>query len=115
MVKVNLSTFLFKERGMRYVMVFLLAAIHSSCATPWRVNYLNEANNKATQDDIVVKLGPPDRKQSLSDGKEIWTYRYTGSSVSGDRGDVYGSSWCREYILTFDQSKILRDWVRQSC
>lgn len=99
---------------MRYVMFFLVAAMLSSC-TPWRSSYLIQVNNHATQDDIVVKLGPPDRKQPLSDGREIWAYRYTGSSVYGNQGNVYGSSSCREYILTFDQSKILRDWVRQSC
>ncbi len=100
---------------MRYVIVFLIAAILSSCAAQRRAQYLNEANNKATQDDIAVKLGPPDRKQSLSNGKEIWAYRYTGSSVSTNEGNVSGSSWCWDYNLTFDQSKILRDWVRQSC
>jgi hypothetical protein len=99
---------------MRYVMFFLVAAMLSSC-TPWRSSYLIQVNNHATQDDIVVKLGPPDRKQPLSNGKEIWAYRYSGSSVSSYGGNVSGESWCREYILTFDQSKILRDWVRQRC
>ena len=107
-----------KEHPVRYVMAFFLAAILSSCVTPappWRINYLNEVKNNATQDDIIEKLGPPDRKQPLSDGKEIWEYRYTGSSVNSNQGYVYGRSECVEYILTFDQSKIFRNWARQSC
>jgi len=75
--------------------------------TPWRVTYLETVTNTATQDEIAQKMGPAHRTRLLEDGNTLWQYEYRG----GDRDGL----WCREYILTFDQQKVLRNWSRQKC
>jgi hypothetical protein len=97
----------------QFVSILILLSLVS--CTPWRVSYLEEAANRATQDDVTKKLGPPHSTRELDTGESVWTYQYRGSSVSGSGGYVSGGSHCREYILTFDQNKILREWRRQNC
>lgn len=92
--------------------VFALVVV--SC-TPWRVEYLREATNRATQDDLVRQLGPPHFTTQLTTGETVWTYQYRSSYVSGVGGIVSGRTDCKEYILTFDQAKTLREWKRQGC
>lgn len=108
----------------------------------WRDSYLKGAVEEATQDDIVAKLGEPWRKkESLLNGDSTWIYRYTltkdeldpmgvntlGKGVSqvansaaslvggGDPNLVVNKPKCFHYVLTFDQSKILQHWIRESC
>ena len=108
----------------------------------WRDSYLKGAVEEATQEDIVAKLGEPWRKkESLLKGESTWIYRYTlteseldpmgfntlGKGVSeatnaaasmigqGDPNQTSDKPECFHYLLTFDQSKILTDWVRESC
>jgi len=74
---------------------------------PWRGIYLSASTNAATQDEISQKLGPPHRTRPLEDGNTLWQYQYMGG--------YEGSGFCREYILTFGQQKVLRNWSRQDC
>jgi hypothetical protein len=101
---------------MKVLLFTICVILLVGCSTPWRMDYLTKANNHANQDEILIRLGPPDRKDTLSDGRDIWLYRYGGSIVSIDpyTGSVYGDS-CTQYILTFDTDKILRHWVQQNC
>ena len=84
------------------LMLAVVVALTLGC-TPWRVTYLREVTNKVTQDEIAQKLGPPHRTRLLGNGNTLWQYEYRGAN------------WCREYILTFDQQKVLRNWSRQKC
>lgn len=108
----------------------------------WRESYLKGAVEEATQEDVVAKLGEPWRKkESLLKGGSTWIYRYTmtkseidpmgfntlGKGVSQTANSVAAmigkgdptlggdKPKCYHYLLTFDQSKILTDWVRESC
>lgn len=108
----------------------------------WRESYLKDAVEEATQDDIVAKLGEPWRKKdSLLNGESTWIYRYTltksdldpmgvntlGKGVTqaantaasligkGDSNLAVDKPQCFHYVLTFNQSKVLKNWVRELC
>lgn len=89
---------------MRTWAVALGVAFSLTACTPWRITYLREAVNQATQDEITTRLGPPQAAKELTNGETVWRYE----SYQGDL-------LCLEYILRFDQAKILRQWTRQSC
>jgi hypothetical protein len=89
---------------LRAWMVALVAAFSLTACTPWRMEYLREAVNQATHDEITTKLGPPQAARELANGETVWRYQ----SYQGDL-------LCLEYILRFDQAKMLRQWTRQSC
>ena len=95
-----------------YGLIFTLSLslIFVSC-TPWRATYLKQGVNEANQNDITKKLGPPHLIRELDSGEEVWFYQYQPNFMSGD----FDGTVCREYILTFDKNKILRNWVRQEC
>lgn len=84
-----------------------------TACTPWRVEYLQEVEGKATQDQIAQRLGAPRAGHKLNNGGEVWTYEYCSSEVYGNAYGVYGGGDCTEYVLTFDERGILRHWVRQ--
>ena len=98
-----------------YGLIFILSIslFFNSCATqpPLRVTYFKEVVNEANQDDITKRLGPPHLVRDLDSGEEVWVYQSRGTFIY----ERYGETVCTEYILTFDQNKILREWVRQSC
>ena len=108
----------------------------------WRESYLKEAVEEATQDDIVAKLGEPWRKKnSLLNRESTWIYRYTltkseldpmgintlGKSVTNaanSAASMIGRAnenltsdkpQCFHYVLTFNPSKVLKNWARESC
>ena len=118
------------------VIVSLTACSH------WRESYLKEAVEEATQDDIVAKLGEPWRKKnSLLNRESTWIYRYTltkseldpmgintlGKSVTNaanTAASMIGRAnenltsdkpQCFHYVLTFNPSKVLKNWARESC
>jgi hypothetical protein len=89
---------------VRAAVVVLVTAFSLTACTPWRMDYLRGAVNQATQDDITTRLGPPQAARELANGETVWRYE----SYQGDL-------LCLEYILRFDQAKVLRDWARQRC
>jgi hypothetical protein len=80
------------------------AAFSLAACTPWRIDYLRGSVNRATQDEITTRLGPPHAARALTNGETVWRYQ----SYQGDL-------LCLEYILRFDQAGILRQWTRQGC
>ncbi len=127
---------LLRWAGLAMIIVSLGACSH------WRDSYLKSAVEEATQDDIVAKFGDPWRKkESLLHGGSTWIYRYVltkseldpmgfntlGKGVGqvansaasmlgkGDPNLHVDKPQCFHYVLTFDPSKILKDWVRESC
>jgi len=106
---------------MRYATVMLAAVLAFTCAlftiscsrtTPWRVTYLEEVTNKATQDEVTRRLGPPHRTTVLENGNLLWQYEHRGA---WQHASGRGGTWCIEYLLTFDRQKILRKWISQDC
>ncbi len=94
----------------------------TSCAT-WQAAYLKAAANRATQDEVTQRFGPPLMAWDLTTGETLSTYR-SGSGSGGDIPSisVAGPGWviangahCTEYILLFDREKILRAWTAQKC
>jgi hypothetical protein len=81
-----------------------VAAFSLTACTPWRIAYLRDSVNRATQDEITTRLGPPHATRALANGETVWRYQ----SYQGDL-------LCLEYILRFDQAGILRQWARQGC
>ena len=74
-----------------------------SCAG-WRDGYLGNAVDRAGQQDVIARLGPPDSTEHLTDGGTAWIY------VVGPPEE------CAKIILLFDQSHLLRNWRREgSC
>ena len=83
---------------------------------PAQWEYLIDAADRATQDEVTKRMGSPSVTMQMPDGDSVWTYRYeVRSSLVGRRGDMVGGSPCIEYVLTFDAEKILRHWVRRPC
>ncbi|MEK7267943.1 MAG: hypothetical protein AAB093_00930 [Nitrospirota bacterium] len=78
-----------------------------------QVTYLEQATDRATQEEVLQEFGEPVEQRTLDDGITELTFRYSGVSMAMmmDVTDV----WCVEYVLTFDTDKILRNWVRQDC
>jgi hypothetical protein len=94
-----------------WAFAFMLTA-----CVPAQWDYLIEAIDRATQEDVENHLGAPDSVTALEDNSSLWTYRFESkSSWWGKRSDMVGGLPCAEYLLTFDGQKILRYWVRQDC
>jgi hypothetical protein len=84
--------------------VATVAAFSLTACTPWRIAYLRDSVNRATQDEITTRLGPPHAVRTLTYGETVWRYQ----SYQGDL-------LCLEYILRFDAAGILRERTRQGC
>jgi hypothetical protein len=95
-----------------------LALVVFSCAPqqPWRAEYLGKSEGSATEDDVASKLGVPTLTRKLENGGEVWVYKFSGVGYGAYGAMASGGSYCTSYVLTFDSTKILRQWVRdQSC
>jgi hypothetical protein len=101
--------------------IFVALAL-TSCAS-WQAKYLKEAANHATSEEVENHLGRPHSTWDLRTGETLWTYQ-SGVPSETDTGGVtiVGPGWvigrrsdCTEYVLLFDQQKILRAWMRQPC
>lgn len=78
------------------------------------MGYFQEGVNRVNQDNVAKRYGTPHRLEKLQDGRTVWTYFDRGSGTSGYSGFAR-STYCRAYILTFDQNEVLRDWQQQDC
>lgn len=108
----------------------------------WRESYLKKAVEEATQDNIIAKLGEPWRKKySLLNGESTWIYRFTltkseldpmgvntlGKGITqaaATAAEMIGQTnqalsqdkpQCFHYVLTFNPSKVLKNWAREAC
>jgi hypothetical protein len=102
-------------------LVFVAFAL-ASCAS-WQAKYLREVANQATMREVENHLGRPHSTWVLHTGETLWTYQ-SGVPSAGHTGGVtiVGPGWvvgrpsdCTEYVLLFDQQKILRVWMGQPC
>lgn len=76
---------------------------------------LGDLLNRATQDDIAKKYGPPASKQTLSDGGEVWAYDYRSTTTTGTQEQPNTAIQCVRVIFVFDKDRILRDYRRERC
>ena len=100
----------------------MIALATASCAS-WQAQYLKGAANQATMAEVEKHLGPPHSTWDLRTGESLWTYQ-SGVPLGGDGGGltIVGPGWvvgrrsdCTQYVLLFDQQKILRTWMQQPC
>ena len=99
--------------------IFLLAAAYhlgarSATAQAWRHQYLEAGINTLTMDKVTKKLGPPHQTGVPQDGSTVWRYQYKRRYVRSTTYRMYWASRCEEYILTFDENGVLRQWNRLS-
>ena len=102
--------------------LIVVAPVLASCAS-WQAQYLKKAANQGTMEEVEDHLGRPHSTWNLRTGETLWTYQ-SGVPSGTDAGGVtiVGPGWvvgrrsdCTEYVLLFDQQKILRAWMRQPC
>ena len=94
----------------------------TSCAS-WQAQYLKGAANHATVEEVENHLGQPHSSWDLRTGETLWTYQSGVPSGTNTGGvTIVGPGWvvgrqsdCTEYVLLFDQQKILRAWMQQPC
>ena len=82
--------------------------------TEYETGYYKGRVNEATQEVVTRRYGMPHDRHEMEDGRTIWTYFDRGSGTSGYTGYAR-SSYCRAYVLTFDQQGVLRDWRQDDC
>jgi hypothetical protein len=102
------------------VSLFLAGCVSPTLQTPWRLGYLREGKGKISQDDVLLKMGPPHSTRKTSDNREVWLYQYTNSYLqsvpdyAAGGHHIMGGSNCAEYIVVFNAS-VLSDFTRQGC
>lgn len=74
--------------------------------------YLRGAQDRATQEEVKARLGPPAAIKADPAGESSWVYQIR-QEQSGSRMTAPGM-WCDEYVLTFDEQGILRRWTHRS-
>jgi hypothetical protein len=105
-----------------WIGLMLVALALSSCAS-WQAKYLKAAANHATMADVENHLGRPHATWDLQTAETLWTYQSGVSSGTAPDGiTVVGPGWvigrrvdCTQYILLFDQQKVLRAWMQRPC
>ncbi|WP_447975407.1 hypothetical protein [Nitrospira sp. Kam-Ns4a] len=97
-----------------FVAVWLPVAL-LACA-PIPDHYLNREAGRATQESVRVELGPPDYVRDLGDGRTVWIYAIKWSTATYLTYANPDAQVCNEYSLTFDATKVLREWTKKgSC
>ena len=91
---------------MRLFVLVCLTILISAC-TNLSSRYLDEAKGRATQSEIIEKLGAPVEMQTLDNGESQWLYHTKHYSSVGVR------TICQVFALRFDSGKVLREWTDQ--
>ena len=126
------------------VVLLLMLGFWLTACNHWRDDYFDDGVGEVTQQDVRIKLGKPHIvKDPFLSEETTWIYRYGlseseldpmgvktlghGVNVLGEsaaailgKGGEEGSGsrervLCVRYVLTFDESKVLRDWKREPC
>jgi hypothetical protein len=101
----------------------IIVALSLTSCTSWQAQYLKTAADHATLAEVENHLGRPHSTWELRTGEALWTYQSGLPSETSTGGvTIVGPGWmigrrsdCTEYVLLFDQPKILRAWMRQPC
>ncbi len=85
-----------------------------SVVVPKETLYLNSAQDRATQEEVRQRLGPPRSTESTQGQESVWVYEVRELEPGSQNTWASIGSWCDEYRLTFDQGGILRHWTHHS-
>lgn len=96
---------------VRLAWAIVFGLVLSSCGGPWRAEYLREARDHATQEEVAQRLGKPNHTRVLQDGTSEWRYECHDACYVGQPDKPI----CVEYLLAFDRQQILRKWVQMRC
>ena len=108
------------EVKIALVVAIIAFAACGAFEPPWRLTYLQNGKGTLTQDEVLLKLGPPHATRKTSAGQEVWLYQYGGTYTQSQPDFVFGGqrvvsgSNCAEYIVVFKEN-ILNDFTRQGC
>ncbi|HSF31961.1 MAG TPA: hypothetical protein VLK82_15965 [Candidatus Tectomicrobia bacterium] len=105
-----------------WVGLVVVALALPSCAS-WQAKYLKTAANHGTMADVENHLGRPHASWDLQTGETLWTYQSgVPSGTAADGIAIVGPGWvigrrvdCTQYVLLFDQQKVLRAWMQRPC
>jgi hypothetical protein len=89
-----------------------LIAIGCAMVEPKETTYLRAAQDRATQEEVRQRLGPPTLTAATQTGEALWVYQIR-TQQPGNRMTAPGM-WCDEYVLTFDDQAVLRRWTHRS-
>ncbi len=90
----------------------LVAMMGCTLFIPKETLYLRSAQDRATQEEVKQRLGPPWRATVTPAGESVWVYEVREQ----EPGCCWTSRglWCDEYVLTFDNRAVLRHWTHES-
>ncbi len=81
-----------------------LLALLQACSSPYRVEYLEDSLEQATQEELITKFGYPQRLKRTKQGGQVWEYDFQGKETE-----------CASYIIMFDQQEKIQQWNRLDC
>jgi hypothetical protein len=97
----------------RYYLLDVGLVVLFACSQ-FETGYFQSKVDQVTQDVVAGRYGAPHKVDTLPEGRSVWTYYDRGSGTAG-YGSYARPSRCKAYLLTFDQSGVLRDWKQQDC
>jgi hypothetical protein len=94
--------------------VLSVVCVALSACSEFETAYFQNKVDHVTQNVVAGQYGMPHKEERLPAGGSVWTYYDRGSGTVGYAGSA-GANKCKAYLLTFDQSGVLRDWKQQDC
>lgn len=91
-----------------------VACVALFACSEFETAYFQNKVDQVTQNVVAGRYGVPHKEERLPAGGSVWTYYDRGSGTVGYSGRAE-SNKCDAYLLTFDQSGVLRDWKQQDC
>ena len=91
-----------------------LAGPGCSLLTSKEATYLQSAQHRATQEEVLQQLGRPQRVVKTETGEAVWVYEIRDLEPGSQSTWSTKGSWCDEYVLSFDAAGVLRAWTHQS-
>ncbi len=91
-----------------------IAALWMTACGIIETGYFKNRVDEATQDIVERRYGPPHRLEQRPEGGSVWTYFDRGSATASYAGTAR-STYCRAYVLTFDEQEVLREWRQEDC
>ncbi len=92
---------------MSVLVLFALIAFMTGCTTAAKEKraYWNSEIGRATYNDVVAQLGPPEAKETLSDGSLV--AKWVRTAYGTTRAIAASDNWTEELVLRFSPGGVL--------